>query len=262
MTSALMPEMPRARLRGTRRGAPRRCRGRTPRRRRCRSSRSPAAPGSRRSGKPCGRPSLKNVYSCSMPNSGSWPANFSATGASSARVLVGCGVMSVSSTSHITSTLSPPRIGSGHDEHGLQHAVGCLARRLVRARTVEAPDRQARQIALPSRIFVFDRRRAVGSVPSIQMYSALITTVAPVLGARTQCPRRASSMFDAAFRRAISRPLPECERSVTAPVRPRGGYANVPTLCAWSANWSTSCAPSRSAACASSGSGSPTCSAS
>ena len=37
--------------------------------------------------------------------------------AAAARVLVGCGVMSVSSTSHITSMSSPPRIGSGHDEH-------------------------------------------------------------------------------------------------------------------------------------------------
>ena len=96
-------------------------------------------------GSRAGAPALKNVYSCSMPNSGSWSANFSATGASAARVLVGCGVMSVSSTSLITSTSSPPRIGSGHDEHGLEHAVGCLARRLVGARTVEAPDRQARE---------------------------------------------------------------------------------------------------------------------
>ena len=69
-------------------------------------------------GKPSGRPSLKNVYSCSMPNSGSCSAYFSATGASSARVFVACGVMSVSSTSHITSMLSPPRIGSGHENTG------------------------------------------------------------------------------------------------------------------------------------------------
>jgi hypothetical protein len=38
--------------------------------------------------------------------------------------------------------------------------------------------------------FVFERRRAVGSVPSIQMYSALIATVAPVL-APDECPRPA-----------------------------------------------------------------------
>ena len=42
-----------------------------------------------------GRPSLKNVYSCSMPKIGSWSAYFSATSAHAARVLVGCGVMSM-----------------------------------------------------------------------------------------------------------------------------------------------------------------------
>ena len=53
--------------------------------------------------------------------------------------------MSVSSTSASTSLLSPPRIGSGHDEHRPQHAVRRLARRLVGARAVEAPDRRARR---------------------------------------------------------------------------------------------------------------------
>ena len=48
-----------------------------------------------RGGEAEGRPSLKNVYSCSMPNSGSWSLYFSATSAQAARVLVGCGVMSV-----------------------------------------------------------------------------------------------------------------------------------------------------------------------
>ena len=53
-----------------------------------------------------------------MPNSGSCAANFSAIGVSSARVFVTCGVMSVSSTSDITRMLSPPRIGSGHENTG------------------------------------------------------------------------------------------------------------------------------------------------
>ena len=75
--------------RGTRRGALRRCRGRTPRRRRRRSSRSPAARGSRSSGKPSGRPSLKNVYSCSMPNSGSCSRTSRRPARARARVLVG-----------------------------------------------------------------------------------------------------------------------------------------------------------------------------
>ncbi len=113
---------------------------------------------------------MKNVYSCSMPNSGSWSAYFSATGRSSARVLVACGVMSVSSTSHITSTSSPPRIGSG------QENTGCSTQSELRpgAWLVLEPSKPQIGSSAPSaRIFVFDRSRAVGSVPSIQMYSAL-----------------------------------------------------------------------------------------
>jgi hypothetical protein len=54
-----------------------------------------------------------NVYSCSMPNIGFWSAYFSAAATQAARVFVGCGVKSVSWTSHITRMLSLPRIGSG-----------------------------------------------------------------------------------------------------------------------------------------------------
>ena len=77
-----------------------------------------------------------------MPNQVSCDAYFSATSASAARVLVGCGVMSVSSTSHMTSLLSPPRTGSGQTKTGLSTQSDCVARRLVGARSVEAPDRR------------------------------------------------------------------------------------------------------------------------
>ena len=95
------------------------------------------------SGKPCGRPPLKNVYSCSMPNSGSC-----------ARVLLGdrreharacwSGAASCRAAAPRSSRARCRRRGSGRDttNTGLQHAVGVPARRLVRARTVEAPDRQ------------------------------------------------------------------------------------------------------------------------
>ena len=142
---------------------PRRCRDRRSRRRRRRSSTDPAEPGKPPWGQPSGRPSLKNVYSCSMPNNGSWSAYFSATAAQAARVLVGCGVKSVSSTSHSTRMSSPPRIGSGHDEDRLQHAVGVVARRLVGGRTVEAPD--ARLLAVGDDLGLRPhQRRRLGAV--------------------------------------------------------------------------------------------------
>src|SRR4051794_31124913 len=105
-----------------------------------------------------------------MPNTGSWSANSSATGRSSARVLVTCGVMSGNSTSDITRTSSPPRIGSGYAATGWSTQsellpgafvlVGGLGWGLV----VGVGGGWGG---------VFDRRRGVGSVPSIQMYSAL-----------------------------------------------------------------------------------------
>ena len=105
-----------------------------------------------------------------MPNNGSCAAYFSATGRSCARVLVGCGDMSVSSTSHITSLLSPPRIGSG------TASTGCSTQSelLPGAWFVLDPSKPQMGRSAPSgRTLVFDRNRAVGSVPSIQMYSAL-----------------------------------------------------------------------------------------
>jgi hypothetical protein len=135
--------------------ASRRCRGPRSRRRRRRSSTGPAGRGTRPGASRAGRPSWKKVYSCSMPNHGSWSAYFSATSTQAARVLVGCGVMSGSSTSHMTSLSSPPRMGSGHWRPGAARspsshpAPGWCSNR-----------RSPRWGAPPSAmILVFDRRR-------------------------------------------------------------------------------------------------------
>ena len=109
-----------------------------------------------------------------MPNIGSCAANFSATSRSAARVLVGCGVPSTRKTSAITSTSSPPRIGSGHMKTGLstQSDLSPVAW-LVDEPSKPQIGRSARPDgASLSMIFVLERILAVGSVPSIQMYSA------------------------------------------------------------------------------------------
>src|SRR5512136_2151716 len=109
-----------------------------------------------------------------MPNSGSFFAYFFAIGSSNARVLVTCDVMLGNNTSAITRTLSPPRIGSGHENTGRS----TQSELEPGAWLVLEPSKPQIGRSLPScRTFVFDRRRAVGSVPSIQMYSALIATV-------------------------------------------------------------------------------------
>src|SRR5690606_12089756 len=119
----------------------------------------------------------KKVYSCSMPKTGSCAANFSATSASAARVLDSCGVMSVLRTSHSTRTSSPPRIGSGQTKTGLS----TQSEAWPLAWLVEDPSKpqigSSAPFASSPRIFVLERSLAVGSVPSIQMYSALKLTV-------------------------------------------------------------------------------------
>jgi hypothetical protein len=109
-----------------------------------------------------------------MPNHGSCFANFFATGSRSARVFVTCGVMSGNSTSAITKTLSSPRIGSGHENTGRstqsEFEPGAWF-------VLEPSKPQIGRSLLSFRTLVFDRRRAVGSVPSIQMYSALMATL-------------------------------------------------------------------------------------
>lgn len=73
--------------------------------------------------------------------------------------------------------MSPPRIGSG------QENTGCSTRSEAwpSAWFVLDPSKpQMGSSALSARIFVLERSFAVGSVPSIQMYSALIAT-GPIL---------------------------------------------------------------------------------
>ena len=79
--------------------------------------------------------------------------------------------MSMYSTSHITSTLSPPRIGSGQLKTGWSTQSDLSPG----AWFVDEPSKpQIGRSVLPcSMIFVFERSLAVGVVPSTQMYSAL-----------------------------------------------------------------------------------------
>ncbi len=77
--------------------------------------------------------------------------------------------MSVSSTSHMTSLLSPPRSGSGHTKTG----CSTQSESLPAAWFVLDPSKPQIGGSLPSStILVLLRSNGVGSVPSIQMYSA------------------------------------------------------------------------------------------
>ena len=90
--------------------------------------------------------------------------------AAAARVLVGCGlaVDEEDLAHHQLVVAAADRVGA--DEDRLEHAVRAVARGLLGAGAVEAPVRQLRAVG---RILVLERSLAVGSVPSIQMYSAL-----------------------------------------------------------------------------------------
>jgi hypothetical protein len=80
---------------------------------------------------------------------------------------------SVSSTSQSTSTLAPPRIGSGQENTGLSTQSEAFPGAWL---VLEPSKPQMGRSVAWVRILVFDRSRGVGSVPSIQMYSALIVT--------------------------------------------------------------------------------------
>lgn len=105
-----------------------------------------------------------------MPKIDSCAACFSATGRSRARVFDSCGVMSMFSTSHRTRRLAPPRIGSGQENTGWS----TRSEAWPSAWFVLDPSKPQIGSSSPSdMIFVLERSLAVGSVPSIQMYSAL-----------------------------------------------------------------------------------------
>ena len=172
----------RGRRRGTRRGAPRRRRGRTPRRRRRRSSRSPAARGSRRLGEAVRTAALEERVLLLDAEQRLVPAYFSAIGCEQRRAC-SSGAASCRAAAPRSSRACCRRRGSGRGTRTRAAARSpsccpapgsCSNRRSPRS----AGRRR------PARIFVFERSRAVGSVPSIQMYSALYGHVAPVLVAR------------------------------------------------------------------------------
>src|SRR4051794_2873784 len=105
-----------------------------------------------------------------MPNHMSCLLYLFAVSRHAARVFVGCGVMSVSSTSASTSLLSPPRSGSGTVSTGLSTQSEFLPGAWF---VLEPSNPQMGGRSPDGTIFVFDRSLAVGFVPSIQMYSAL-----------------------------------------------------------------------------------------
>ena len=212
-----------------RRCAPRRSRGRRSRPRRRRSSTGPAGPGSSspRTASPSGRPSLKKVYSCSMPNSGSWSANFSATSAQRGAGVGGVrghGLGQQHLAQHEDVVAAADRVRAGEDR---------LAARSPSCRPApgwcDEPSKPQMPGSAPSaRIFVLDRISGVGSVPSIQMYSARYATCGhpsfsswsrtggAVLGpyvltapAGPTSRHRAEPCWS-----GFSVPLPQCERSV------------------------------------------------
>ncbi len=76
----------------------------------------------------------------------------------------------------MTMTSSPPRIGSGYDATGWSTQSELLPGAWL---VLEPSKPQIGRSAPSARILVLDRTRALGSVPSIQMYSALYDTAAP-----------------------------------------------------------------------------------
>ena len=132
----------RARPRCRPRCGPRRSRGRRSRRRRRRSSRGPGGPGVVALAGPAQRAAvLEEVYSCSMPNSGSWSAYFSAISAHAARVLVGCGYGPGQQhlAQHEDVVAAADRVGAAGTRGSARSRSSSPGAWLV-LRTVEAPD--------------------------------------------------------------------------------------------------------------------------
>ena len=104
-----------------------------------------------------------------MPNHGSKDAYFSATSTSAARVFVSCGVMSVLRHSARTRMSSPPRIGSGTIFTGRSTTSEASPGAWF---VLEPSNPQMGGSSPSAKTLVFDRRRCVGCVPSVQMYIA------------------------------------------------------------------------------------------
>src|SRR5204863_494540 len=84
--------------------------------------------------------------------------------------LVTCGCPLTSMTSHSTSLLSPPRIGSGHTNTGCSTQSDLSP---VACWVLDPSKPQMGGFSPSGTILVFERSFCVGWVPSIQMYSAL-----------------------------------------------------------------------------------------
>src|ERR1019366_3125226 len=104
-----------------------------------------------------------------MPNFGSKLAYFLAARDASWRALVGCGVMSAFNTSQRTRMSLGPRSGSLHVHTGIK----TQSEKWPVAWLVDDPSKPQMIGFLPSAMMrVLERNSGVGSVPSIQMYSA------------------------------------------------------------------------------------------
>jgi hypothetical protein len=89
----------------------------------------------------------------------------------------------------MTNKCGSPRKGSGYTATGRSTQSDALPGAWFVLEPSNPQIGRSARSSWSSRIFVFERKRAVGSVPSIQMYSALMVTVAPVLGASAQSRR-------------------------------------------------------------------------
>src|SRR5215467_2621399 len=145
-------------------------------------------------------------------------------GRSRARVLLGCGVPSMFSTSHSTRMLSPPRMGSGQ----LNTGTSTRSEAWPSAWPVLEPSKPQMPGCAPSaRILVLERSLAVGSVPSIQMYSALkLTGAVLAMGGKLAVVHGGAPLHwggprlpERDSQQTISRLLPVCEQQVNQPVR-------------------------------------------
>ena len=132
-------------------------------RRRRRSSTGPGAPGSPATGQPSGRPSLKKVYSCSMPNTARGRRTSRRPRGTRRGCCVGCGREVGEQHLAHDELVARPAERVRADEDRLEHAVGVVPGRLVGARAVEAPD--AGLLAVRDDLgLAADQRRRLGAV--------------------------------------------------------------------------------------------------
>ena len=161
---------------------------------------------------------MKNVYSCSMPNSGSWSSNFSATGAQQRprvrRVRRHVGEEHLAHHELVVAAADRVRA----ENTGCSTQSELLPGRLVGARAVEAPDRRA-------------RRRRRGSWSSTAAWASArcrrsrciqpcSVTAAPRRRRSWRSPDASAGLCRTALQAGDFPSVARCERSVNGP-RPR-----------------------------------------